>query len=139
MSVPRVLIVDDDDDLRALLEFNLRREGYQTAQASTGMQALRLAASLVPDALLLDVGLPDVSGVDVCRRLKTMPATREIAVVMLSARNGEGDRILGLESGAADYVTKPFSLRELILRIGMAVGRKPGGEERLMAGSIEVD
>jgi two-component system phosphate regulon response regulator PhoB len=139
VSTPRILVVDDEEDLRELLAFNLKREGYHIAQAATGMEALRLAASLVPNVMLLDIGLPDVSGVDVCRRIKATPVTRDIAVVMLSARASEADRVLGLEAGASDYVTKPFSLRELLLRIAMAVGRRHGGDELLMAGSIEVD
>src|SRR5207244_2718931 len=104
-----------------------------------GMEGLRVAAALLPNAMLLDIGLPDVSGVDVCRRLKAMPATRDIAVVMLSSRIGEADRILGLEAGASDYVTKPFSLRELLLRLGMALGRRHGSDDLLVAGSIEID
>jgi DNA-binding response OmpR family regulator len=130
VSTPRILVVDDEEDLRDLLAFNLKREGYHIAQAATGMEALRLAASLVPNVMLLDIGLPDVSGVDVCRRIKATPATRDVAVVMLSARASEADRVLGLEAGAADYVTKPFSLRELTARVRAVLRRGPAAEPR---------
>jgi two-component system phosphate regulon response regulator PhoB len=127
MSVDRsgalILIVDDERDLRALLDFNLRLAGYRTAQAATGSEALAQVESERPDIVLLDLNLPDISGTDVCRRLKTDPATRDIAILMLTARGGESDRIAGFELGAEDYVAKPFSVRELVLRIDVACRR----------------
>jgi two-component system, OmpR family, phosphate regulon response regulator PhoB len=136
----RILIVDDEEDLRDLLDFHLRHEGYQTSAAKSGAEALRSAATFHPDLVLLDVSLPDVSGVDICHRLKAAPATRDTAVVFLSARMGERDRILGLEAGADDYVTKPFSLRELLLRVAMVLGRhRTHDGELLVAGPIEID
>jgi len=112
-----VLIVDDESDLASLVEFNLQQAGLETAVALTGEQALKLAALRVPDVVLLDLMLPDISGKEVCRRLRADPRTRHVPVVMLTARGEEMDRVEGFEVGADDYVTKPFSPRELVLRI----------------------
>jgi two-component system phosphate regulon response regulator PhoB len=112
-----VLIVDDESDLASLVEFNLQQAGLETAVALTGEQALKLAALRVPDVVLLDLMLPDISGKEVCRRLRADPRTRHVPVVMLTARGEELDRVEGFEVGADDYVTKPFSPRELVLRI----------------------
>jgi two-component system phosphate regulon response regulator PhoB len=139
-----VLIVDDERDLRTLLDFNLRQAGWQTAEASTGAEALARARSLNPAVIVLDLNLPDVSGTDVCRVLKADPQTAGIPVLMLTARGSEGDRILGLELGADDYVAKPFSVREVILRVE-SVARRRGpieatpSDERLRAGTVELD
>jgi two-component system phosphate regulon response regulator PhoB len=142
-----VLIVDDERDLRALLDFNLRQAGYRTAQAATGVEALGRARSLQPRVILLDLNLPDVSGTDVCRLLKSEPATQHIAILMLTARGAESDRILGLELGADDYVVKPFSVREVVLRVDAifrrlaAPGDRPPqtGGRTLKAGPVELD
>lgn len=133
-----VLIVDDEPNLRHLLDDNLRREGYRTTQAASGTEALARAAALAPDLMLLDLNLPDVSGIDVCRRLRLLPSTRELPVLMLSARNSEADRIAGLEAGADDYLTKPFSVRELVLRVASLLKRRPE-RDVLSAGPIEID
>jgi two-component system phosphate regulon response regulator PhoB len=140
-----ILIVDDERDLRALLDFNLRQAGFRTAQAATGAEALTLS----PQAILLDLNLPDVSGTDVCRLLKADPETAAIPIVMLTARSAEADRILGLELGADDYVVKPFSVRELVLRVEAICRRQtrtttPAGTSGahgrvLKAGPIELD
>jgi two-component system, OmpR family, phosphate regulon response regulator PhoB len=141
-----VLIVDDEPDLRALLDFNLKQGGYQTAQASSGAEALTRARSLRPSVILLDLNLPDVSGTDVCRLLKSDEQTRGIPILMLTARGAEADRILGLELGADDYVTKPFSVREVVLRVDAVCRRHSPGERTpsdasriLKAGPIELD
>jgi two-component system phosphate regulon response regulator PhoB len=142
-----VLIVDDERDLRALVDFNLRQSGYRTAQAATGAEALARARSLSPQIILLDLNLPDVSGTDVCRLLKSDPQTQSIPVLMLTARGAEQDRILGLELGADDYVVKPFSVRELVLRVdaisrrGQRGGATPAGAatRTLKAGPVELD
>ena len=139
-----VLIVDDERDLRTLLDFNLRQAGWQTAEASTGAEALARARSLNPAVIVLDLNLPDVSGTDVCRVLKADPQTAGIPVLMLTARGSEGDRILGLELGADDYVPKPFSVREVVLRVESVAKRRAPveiapGEQRLKAGSVELD
>ncbi len=142
-----VLIVDDEADLRALLDFNLRQGGYQTAQAATGAEALTRARSVRPNVILLDLNLPDVSGTDVCRLLKADPQTQAIPILMLTARGAEADRILGLELGADDYVTKPFSVREVVLRVDAVCRRSQRAGDRtpaaagqvLKAGPIELD
>jgi two-component system phosphate regulon response regulator PhoB len=140
--VPTVLLVDDERDLLSLLDFNFRTEGFETALATNGDEALRLAAQRVPDLVLLDLMLPDLPGTEVCRRLKADPRTRDVPVIMLTARGDEIDRIVGFEVGADDYVTKPFSVREVVLR-ARAVLRRASGKpaERPVAevGPIRVD
>ena len=112
-----VLIVDDEADLRRLLEFNLRTAGYQTMQAVDGGSALQKVREKIPDLIILDLMLPDMRGADVCRALKEDPETHHIPVLILSALGDEIDRVVGFELGAEDYVVKPFSVRELILRV----------------------
>jgi two-component system phosphate regulon response regulator PhoB len=139
-----VLIVDDEADLRTLLDFNLKKAGWRTDQATTGAEALTRARTQRPQVILLDLNLPDVSGIDVCRLLRGDPATRAIPIVMLTARGGESDRVHGLELGADDYVVKPFNVREVVLRID-AVSRRHGEPEKpatprlLQMGEIELD
>src|SRR5258708_5723570 len=118
-----VLIVDDEPDLRALVDFNLKQAGYQTAQASSGAEALTRARSLRPSVILPDLNRPDVSGTAVGRRLKSDEQTRATPILMLPARGAEADRILGLERGADDYGTKPFSVREVVLRVAAVCRR----------------
>lgn len=113
----RILLVEDESDLVDLLSYNLSREGYLVDIATTGTIALERLKERRPDLVLLDLMLPDVSGTEICRRLKGAGETRDIPVVMVTARGEEIDRIVGLELGADDYVTKPFSVRELMLRI----------------------
>ena len=145
MSLDRgpVLIVDDERDLRTLVDFNLRQAGFTTAQASTGAEALARARSLHPRVIVLDLNLPDVSGMDVCRLLRADPATRELPILMLTARGAETDRVQGLELGADDYLAKPFNVRELVLRVESVARRRkePQAEsrQRLAAGEIALD
>ncbi len=116
--VQLILIVEDEQDLVRMLEYNLRREGYQTRSAYSGQAALELVASgPVPDLILLDLMLPDMPGTEVCRQLRMAERTRSVLIVMLTAKSQETDRIVGFEIGADDYVVKPFSIRELLLRI----------------------
>jgi two-component system phosphate regulon response regulator PhoB len=139
-----VLIVDDEPDLRTLLELNLRRAEYRTVQAAGGYEALRRVESHAPDLIVLDLNLPDLPGTEVCRRLKTDPRTEHIPIVMLTARGAEADRIAGFELGAEDYLVKPFSIRELILRLDV-VRRRGGAKGKGAArrvyqlGALEVD
>ena len=145
MSLDRgpVLIVDDERDLRALVDFNLRQAGYATAQASTGAEALARARSLRPRVIVLDLNLPDVSGMDVCRLLRADPATRDLPILMLTARGAEADRVQGLELGADDYLSKPFSVRELVLRVESVARRRQEilapSRQRVGVGDIELD
>ncbi len=137
-----VLIVDDERDLVSLLDFNLREAGFETAAATTGEQALARARGRVPDLVLLDLMLPDLSGTEVCRQLKGDPRTRQVPVIMLTAKGEEVDRVVGLELGADDYVVKPFSMRELVLRVKAVLRRAPRvGPERppTSVGPIRVD
>jgi len=123
-----VLIVEDEADLVASLEYNLQREGFETRSALTGERGLELAqAEPRPDLVLLDLMLPDLSGKKVCKRLRRDPETAEIPIIMVTARAEEVDRIVGLELGADDYVTKPYSVRELMLRV-QAVLRRAAGD-----------
>ena len=121
--MPRILIIDDEPEMVRGLSDNLRFEGYQILSATNGRDGLALALSDVPDLILLDVMMPEMSGWDVCRELRRKDL--DIPVIMLTARGEEVDRVLGLELGADDYVTKPFSLRELLARV-RAVLRRPG-------------
>lgn len=124
-----ILVVDDETDLATTLEFNLRREGYRTRVAHSGQQALDYAAeSPRPSLVLLDLMLPDLSGTEVCRRLRSDPETQQMPIVMLTACGDEIDRVVGLEMGADDYVVKPFSTRELMLRV-RAILRRHAAEE----------
>ena len=140
-----IMIVDDEADLRRLMDFNLRNAGFKTILAENGAEAIKLA-QLKPDLIVLDLMLPDVQGTDVCRELKRSDATREIPVLILSARGDEIDRVVGFELGAEDYVVKPFSVRELILRINAILKRSASNqneEERsspdMTFGSIRLD
>jgi two-component system phosphate regulon response regulator PhoB len=139
-----ILIVEDERDLAQTLEYNLQREGFETRCALTGQDALKLALlEPRPDLVLLDVMLPDMSGTEVCRRLKAQDQTRHIPVVMATARGEEIDRVVGFEVGADDYVVKPFSVRELLLRVKAILRRaQPSAEgsgETLVFGRLSVD
>jgi two-component system phosphate regulon response regulator PhoB len=112
-----VLIVEDEPDLVRVLEYNLKQSGYEVSATARGREALRLALTATPDVILLDLMLPDMAGTDVCRQLKSDPRTRGVPVIMVTAKSEEVDRIVGFELGADDYVTKPFSVRELMLRV----------------------
>jgi two-component system, OmpR family, phosphate regulon response regulator PhoB len=118
-----VLLVEDEIDLVNTLEFNLKRAGYQVLIASTAQQALQLAAQQ-PDAVLLDIMLPDMLGTEVCRLLRANAATASIPIIMLTAKGEEADRVTGFEAGADDYVVKPFSVKELLLRVRSVLRRK---------------
>lgn len=113
----KVLVVDDEPDTLELIGFNLKSAGYEVVTASDGAEALRKARSTAPDLVILDLMLPEIDGLHVCKLLQGDPATARIPILMLTAKAAEVDRILGLELGARDYVTKPFSPRELLLRI----------------------
>jgi two-component system phosphate regulon response regulator PhoB len=125
-----ILIVEDEPDLVQTLEYGLSREGYQTRRAMTGRKALELAfQEPVPDLVLLDLMLPDVSGMEVCRQLRADDRTRRTPVIMITAKGEEIDRVVGFELGADDYVVKPFSLRELTLRIRAVLRRLQTDQE----------
>ena len=119
MSVqqPCVLLVEDEGAQREVLTYNLESEGFRVVAAETGDEAMLLVAEEAPDLVVLDWMLPNVSGIEVCRRVKADPGTRHIPIIMLSARSDEGDRVRGLETGADDYVVKPYSVVELMARV----------------------
>ena len=114
---PLILCVDDEQNILDLLTFNLQSSGYETITALDGTTALTLAKAQNPALILLDLMLPDIDGLDVCQRLKAGATTSAIPIIMLTAKGSETDKILGLELGADDYITKPFSVRELIARV----------------------
>ncbi|MCF7976365.1 MAG: response regulator transcription factor [Phycisphaerae bacterium] len=117
MAKGNILIIEDDHDIVDLLAFNLQEEDYETHEAFDGREGLALAGRLQPDLVILDIMLPEMDGFEVCRELKADKSTMHIPIIMLSARSQETDKVVGLELGADDYVTKPFSPRELIARV----------------------
>jgi two-component system phosphate regulon response regulator PhoB len=120
----RVLVIEDEADLREVLDYNLTKEGHRVSLVSTGSEGLRAAKEQQPELILLDLMLPDMSGTAVCKTLKKDPATRDVRVIMVTAKGEEIDRVVGFELGADDYVVKPFSVRELLLRVGAVLRRK---------------
>ena len=123
----RILIVEDDDDIAQLVARYLGRAGYTTEILTSGRDALRAVAARVPDALVLDLMLPHVDGLEICRVLRSSPKTADIPIVMLTARGDESDRIVGLEIGADDYLAKPFSPNELVARVRALLRRAQRG------------
>jgi two-component system phosphate regulon response regulator PhoB len=137
-----VLVVDDEPDLLELIEVNLKAAGYEVLAASNGKDGLKLARQTMPALIVLDVMLPELSGLEVCKLLRQDPATGAIPILMLTARATEIDRVLGLELGADDYVTKPFSTRELVLRVKNLLRRKVPGEAaetQIRFGGLSID
>ena len=126
----RVLVVDDEPDAVELVAFNLKNAGFDVITAEDGEVALTKARTFSPDLIVLDVMLPAVDGLEVCKILRRDPATAELPIIMLTAKAGEIDRVLGLELGADDYVTKPFSPRELVLRIKNLLTRRDVPEKK---------
>ncbi len=120
----KILIVDDEQDILDMLQYNLKKEGYEVLRAHNGRQALGLA-SLQPDLIILDVMMPEYDGFEVCRRLRSQDFTSKIPILMLTAKGGEVDEVLGLEFGADDYIQKPISVRILLARIKALLRRKP--------------
>ena len=131
---PLVLVVEDEPAQREVLKYNLESEGYTVSFAVNGEEALLMISEELPDVIVLDWMLPNVSGIEVCRPVKTRPETREIPVIMLSARSEEGDKVRGLETGADDYVTKPYSETELLARVRSQLRRS----RPTMAGQVMV-
>jgi two-component system phosphate regulon response regulator PhoB len=124
MSKPVVLVVEDEPDIAELIVHHLAREGYEVIRAGTGEDGLELARTKRPTLILLDLMLPDIDGLEVCRQIRTEPATQSIAILMLTAKSEEADIIVGLQLGADDYVTKPFSPKVLVARVKALLRRK---------------
>ena len=136
-----VLVVEDEPDIRNLIVLHLSREGFRSRTAKSGPEALREARAATPDLVILDLMLPDLDGLEVCRRLRSDAATATIPIIMLTAKADEVDRVVGLEMGADDYVVKPFSPKELIARIRAVLRRaRPAAEARVLrAGAVTID
>jgi phosphate regulon transcriptional regulator PhoB len=139
----RILVVEDEPDVAEMIRYNISKEGYDVAVVRNGPDALERARELQPEMILLDIMIPQLNGWEVCRRLKQEPRTRAIPIIMVSGRVEEGDKILGFEMGADDYITKPFSPRELVARIRAVVRRgaptTPQDRKHLKAGELEID
>ena len=126
---PKILVVDDEPEAVELVEFNLKQSGYAVTTAADGSEALKKARAQSPDLIVLDVMLPEMDGFEICKSLRLDSATAKIPIIMLTAKAAEIDRVLGLELGADDYLTKPFSPRELLLRIKKILSRGPTEEK----------
>ena len=141
-EAPKILVVEDETDLVRTLDYNFRQAGFEVYTATSGREGLRIAAARGPDLVLLDLMLPDLQGVEVCRLLKADPKTRTTPVIILTARGEEVDRVVGFEIGADDYVTKPFSVRELVLRVRAVLRRGETTErpaEVMKLGQLTID
>jgi len=137
---PHVLIVEDEAALVTMLRYNLESEGYRVSEAVDGEEAILLVIEEPPDLILLDWMLPSLSGIEVCRRIRRNESARDVPIIMLTARGEDSDRVRGLDSGADDYITKPFSPRELMARVRAVLRRsQPSDHERLVYGDIEMD
>jgi len=139
---PKILVVDDEPEAVELVEFNLKQAGYAVTTADDGAEALKKARAQLPDLIVLDVMLPEMDGFEICKALRLDPATARVPILMLTAKAAEIDRVLGLELGADDYLTKPFSPRELLLRIKKIIARgqvevKPNDQMRF--GDLLID
>ena len=138
----KILVVDDEPEAVELVEFNLKQAGFDVATAADGAEALKKTRSLLPSLIVLDLMLPEMDGLEVCKMLRRDPATAAVPIVMLTAKAAEIDRVLGLELGADDYLTKPFSPRELVLRVKKLLTRgrgKPEETETLTFGDLLID
>ncbi len=143
MAKRTIMVVDDEEDLRELLRYNLDKEGYTVQCASSGEDAVKIAKKKMPDLLILDLMLPGMDGFEVCRVLKSDPKTSSLPIVILSAKGEDSDIVAGLELGADDYLTKPFSPKVLIARIRSVLRRKrkeePSEKEVLKIGTLVID
>lgn len=141
MASTRILIAEDEEAIATLLEYNLGKEKFEVAVAADGEEALLKIEESPPDLLILDWMLPKVSGIEICRRVRSRPETRNIPIIMVTARSEEADRVRGLETGADDYLTKPFSTNELIARVRAVLRRiRPGlAEDTVEFGDIVID
>ena len=144
MARKTILVIEDEPDILELIQFNLESDGFKVVTSRTGEEGHRLAGELAPDLIVLDLMLPDISGVEVCRLLRQEAKTRDVPIIMATARDSESDVVLGLEVGADDYITKPFSVRELSARIRAVLRRSqapvseaPG--QIVRAGPLQLD
>ena len=139
-SAKKILVIEDEQDIQTLLEYNLGQAGFEVLQSENGEEGLWLAIERQPNLILLDWMLPLLSGIEVLRQLRNRADTRDIPVIMMTARGEEGDRLRGLDGGADDYVTKPFSPAELLARVRAIIRRQTRGyDAKLTGGGIELD
>lgn len=143
MPETKILIIEDDDDVRELIKYNLARENYRVYDAADGEIGLDTANSLIPDLIILDLMLPGMNGLEICKELKSDKSTKNISVIILSAKGEETDIVIGLELGADDYITKPFSPRVLLARIKSVLRRKsrvtPSDDDIISVHNIRID
>ena len=145
MSYGKILVVDDEDHIVELIKFNLESSGYEVIVAFNGEDAIKKALDEKPDLIILDLMLPKIDGVEVCRRIKGNEETSNICIIMLTAKSDESDKIVGLETGADDYITKPFSVKELIARVNAVLRRNSqyktdkDGKNIIKIGDIVID
>lgn len=146
MVKSRIAVVEDEEDIREILEYSLSREGFAVETANDGASGLEMVKKSKPDLVLLDLMLPDIDGLEICRQLKSSEATRDIAIIMVTAKGEESDIVLGLGLGADDYVPKPFSNKELVARVRSVLrrnqrlaARAETGEETLVHGRLRID
>jgi DNA-binding response OmpR family regulator len=137
----KILAVDDEPDALELIEFNLKAAGFEVSTAEDGKEALKKARQILPQLILLDLMLPQIDGLEICKALRRDPATASIPIIMLTARATEIDRVLGLELGADDYVTKPFSPRELVLRVKNLLkrGKAESPDDEIRIGDLHIN
>lgn len=138
----KILVVDDEEYIVELLEINLKQQGYETISAYSGMQALEQARKTRPDLILLDIMMPDMDGLETCRKLREDRILKNVPIIMLSAKSEETDKVIGLGVGADDYITKPFGIRELLARINVAlrrVERNLPDEELICVGGLQIN
>ena len=138
----RILVIEDEPDLRSTLEFNLKSENYKVTTASDGGSALAEISKNIPDLILLDLMLPDMSGLEICKKIRGEHFSDKVSIIMLTAKGEEVDRVVGFELGADDYVVKPFSVRELMLRVSSILKRskeKASNDEKIVIGDIEIN
>ena len=138
----RVLVIEDEPDLRSTLQFNLKSENYKVTTVSDGESALAEISKNIPDLILLDLMLPDMSGLEICKKIRGESFSDKVSIIMLTAKGEEVDRVVGFELGADDYVVKPFSVRELMLRVSSILKRskeKASNDEKIVIGDIEIN
>ena len=144
LETRKIIIVEDEEDIREIIQYTLNREGYKAFSVDNGQDALQMIRETIPDLVLLDLMLPDLSGIDICRHLKSNLETEDIRIVMVTAKGTEADIVLGLSLGADDYVTKPFSPRELLERVKAVLRRSSSrnlksSSKRVVKGPLDID
>jgi two-component system alkaline phosphatase synthesis response regulator PhoP len=144
MALKKILVIEDEADIREVVEYNLKREGYRVACVGDGDEGVKAARAMAPDLVLLDLMLPGLDGIEVCRRFKGDSVTADIPIIMVTAKGEESDIVLGLGVGADDYITKPFSPRELVARVKAVMRRSPlkgiiDAQDRIALGDFVID